>query len=82
MIIFSQYIPAVYANVPNLRDWIDETMENHGGGQFCPAPSSTEATTPIPTPIVGSKTESKCKCGVKKSSKIVGGQEVAVSVLF
>ena len=80
MIIFSQHIPAVYANVPNLRDWIDETMENHGGGQFCPAPSSTEATTPTPTPIVASTT--KCKCGVKKSSKIVGGQEVAVSVLF
>ena len=57
-------------------------MENHGGGQFCPAPSSTEATTPTPTPIVASKTESKCKCGVKKSSKIVGGQEVTVSVIF
>ena len=68
--------------MPNLRDWIDETMENHGGGQFCPAPSSTEGATPTPTPIVASTTESKCKCGVKKSSKIVGGQEVTVSVIF
>ena len=65
----------------NLRDWIDETMENHGGGKFCPLPSATETKTST-SPSVASTTASKCKCGVKKSGRIAGGQEATVSFVF
>ena len=46
MIIFSQRFPAVYANVPNIRDWIDETMENNGGGNVCPTDNAINFPNP------------------------------------
>ena len=61
----------------------------------CPEPGISTAIAPIPSlekvstisatstvPTVASASASSCKCGVKESSKIVGGQEANVSFVF